>query len=42
MNTMKIRTGQIHTVGAAPAPTAGEPAEEQIVADTANTIGEEE
>jgi small subunit ribosomal protein S16 len=42
MNTMKIRTGQIHTVGAASAPAAGEPAEEEIVADTANTIGEEE
>jgi small subunit ribosomal protein S16 len=53
MNTMKIRTGQIHTVGAAPAPAAAEaadatpaavvePAEEEIQADTANTIGEEE
>jgi small subunit ribosomal protein S16 len=53
MNTMKIRTGQIHTVGAAPAAAveqpaeepaapAEEPAAEEIQADTANTTGEEE
>jgi small subunit ribosomal protein S16 len=49
MNTMKIRTGQIHTVGAAPAAAgepAAEPAEEEINADTVitttDTIGEEE
>jgi small subunit ribosomal protein S16 len=54
MNTMKIRTGQIHTVGAAPeagseataqepaAAPAEEPATEEILADTANTTGEEE
>lgn len=52
LNTMKIRSGQIHTVGGdtAPAATAeagGEPVEEEILADTANTsgantIGEEE
>ena len=55
MNTMKIRTGQIHTVGAAPATASAEqpveepaavPAEEpaaaEILADTANTSGEEE
>jgi small subunit ribosomal protein S16 len=54
MNTMKIRTGQIHTVGAATAaasePTAQEPAAvaaeepaaEEILADTASTTGEEE
>jgi small subunit ribosomal protein S16 len=47
MNTMKIRTGQIHTVGVAPAASAEEPAtepvEEEVLADTAtNAIGEEE
>jgi small subunit ribosomal protein S16 len=42
MNTMKIRTGQIHTVGAAPEQPAEEPAAEEILADTANTSGEEE
>lgn len=50
MNTMKIRTGQIHTVGAAPAAVteapaeepAEEPAAEEILADTASTLGEEE
>jgi small subunit ribosomal protein S16 len=39
LNTMKIRTGQIHTVGASPAAAeetvAAEPAEEEIVADAA-------
>ncbi len=44
MNTMKIRSGQIHTVGgdASPPTTAGavaEPVEEEILEDTANTIG---
>jgi small subunit ribosomal protein S16 len=54
MNTMKIRTGQIHTVGAATAAAseppaeepaaapAEEPAAEEILADTASTTGEEE
>jgi small subunit ribosomal protein S16 len=51
MNTMKIRTGQIHTVGAAPVaaseptaqePAAEEPAAEEIMAETASTAGEEE
>ena len=51
MNTMKIRAGQIHTVGAAPVaaseptaqePAAEEPATEEIMADTASTAGEEE
>ena len=45
MNTMKIRTGQIHTVGAAvdAADQAAEPVEEpaadEIHADTANSTG---
>jgi small subunit ribosomal protein S16 len=42
MNTMKIRTGQIHTVGAAPAASTEEPPEAEITADTASAIGEEE
>jgi small subunit ribosomal protein S16 len=48
LNTMKIRTGQIHTVGATPGPSSDEPAaaepdEEEILADAAaNTSGEEE
>jgi small subunit ribosomal protein S16 len=48
MNTMKIRSGQIHTVGGDTAPAAtveagGEPVEEEILADAnTNTIGEEE
>jgi small subunit ribosomal protein S16 len=42
MNTMKIRSGQIHTVGATSAAAearAEEPAADEIVADTANTTG---
>lgn len=50
LNTMKIRTGQIHTVGAkseaegtAAAETTEEPAEDEITADaTADVLGEEE
>jgi small subunit ribosomal protein S16 len=46
LNTMKIRTGQIHTVGATPVAAADEPAvepaEDEVLADTANTLGEEE
>jgi small subunit ribosomal protein S16 len=39
LNTMKVRTGQIHTVGARPAPTpAAEP--EAPVAETAPTVEE--
>lgn len=32
MNTMKVRTGQIHTIGA-PAPSAGEAAADEVTAD---------
>ena len=52
LNTMKIRTGQIHTVGGkseaegtttAAAETTEEPAEDEITADaTADVLGEEE
>ncbi len=44
LNTMKIRSGQIHTVGGDTSPAAtveagGEPVEEEVLADTANTVG---
>ncbi|HEX5695780.1 MAG TPA: 30S ribosomal protein S16 [Acidimicrobiia bacterium] len=54
LNTMKVRTGKIHTVGAAPAaapvaPTEPEPAADESVADepvleeiAADTVSEEE
>ncbi|HEU4917818.1 MAG TPA: 30S ribosomal protein S16 [Acidimicrobiia bacterium] len=48
LNTMKMRTGQIHTVGGTAPPSTtseavAEPTEEEIPADApANTVGEEE